>query len=100
MTPFEVGSHPIESGNVTDEIFKFSRTHCDFKQQVASSQFHLYEVDSAFGYDNYVLISKIDNIQRTVSGLFQCHMKMITFDGDPTGQLLQISGTFDTTYRD
>ncbi len=100
LTPFEVGSHLIESGNFTDEMFKFSRTHCDLKQQVASSQFHLYEVNSAFGYDNHVLISQIDTIQRTVSGLFQCQMKMITFDGDPIHQPLKISGSFNTSYRD
>lgn len=100
LTPFELGSQPIETGNVSDEIFKFSRTHCELKQQVDESNFYLYEVDSALAFDNRVEITEIDTIQRTVSGNFQCQMKMVVFEGDPTGQPLKIRGAFDTSYRD
>lgn len=100
VTHFAVGSHQIETGNVADDVLKFSRTHCEFEQQVDESQFYLYEVDTALAFDNRVEITQIDTVQRTVSGRFRCHLKKEIFISVPNPERMLVEGDFYAAYRD
>lgn len=100
LTPLVVGNHVIESGNVFEDMLKFSRTHCELKRNVDETHFYLYEVDTTLTTINRVEITEIDTVQSMVRGSFRCQMKMVNFEGEPNSQQLQINGVFNTSYRD
>lgn len=100
LTPFTLGSQKIETGNVSEEIFKFSRTHCELKKYVNESQYYLFEVDSAFASENKVEITHLDTIQKTVEGWYKCNLKTVAAYPEVKNQKILINGVFFTTYRD
>jgi len=100
LTPFLEGNHLIETGNVSEDMLKFSRTHCELKQNVDETQFYLFEVDTTLATINRVVITEIDTVNSMVRGSFQCQMKMVDFGVEPNPPLLEIKGIFNTTYRD
>jgi hypothetical protein len=100
LTPFEIGSHQLETGNISDEVVKFSRTHCDLQQEISNTQSFLYEVDTILGFRNSVEITQVDTIKRTVTGRFNCHMKKVSYVGKPSPEKIQLWGRINSTYRD
>lgn len=99
VTPFDIGYYPIYSSIVEDDEIKFSRTHLELKKQINTHQYIYYETDT-MSVKNNVIISHIDTLERTVSGVFQCQMKMFLPTSEPMKNQLQIRGKFHTTYRD
>jgi hypothetical protein len=100
VTPFELGSQQIESGNVSNELLKFSRTHIELRQQINETQFYLFEVDTTFAFDNSIDIIEIDSIQRIVAGRFRCHMKNVVSVDFSVIENILIQGNFRSTYLD
>jgi hypothetical protein len=99
VTPFDIGYFPIHSSIVEDDEIKFSRTHLELKKQINAHQYIYYETDT-MSVKNHVIISHIDTVEQTVSGIFQCQMKMLSPASEPIKNQLQIRGKFHTTYRD
>lgn len=99
VTPFETGSHPIHTSTAEDDDIKFSRTHLEFKKQINTNQFIYYETDT-MSTKNHVIISHIDTMAQTVSGVFQCKMKAPLLGIETTYHLLKIHGKFLLAFRD
>lgn len=99
ITPFVNGNSLINSSIAESDDIKFSRTHLEFKKQISSNQYLFYDVDTLLN-TNQVIINKIDTINQSVSGYFQCQLKILKPGNNPANNDLKIYGTFLTTYKD
>lgn len=99
VTPFETGSHPIHTSAAEDDDTKFSRTHLEFKKQINTNLYSIYALDT-MALNNQVLISRIDQINQTVTGHFICHLYKLNIANKLESTQVKIWGHFNSDYRD